>query len=176
MHLIKNFGVAIVVEKKLAIATPSLRFIRGNFPFFVKPKIMKTILLTLASFALGISLPGQSQMDLDTLMFTTSSDMARQIANEHVAKGIVYLPLQSGEGPITYPADRPFEKRYQVKFFEFGCIGPLEEVMVAYSEVVFEYLNRQYGPEWQDQIRDDVIGFRQWKKRQKNDSTSKSNN
>jgi hypothetical protein len=75
----------------------------------------------------------------------------------------VYLFLQGGIAPVEYTTDKNFENKYGVYFFDFGCVPPSEECVIEYNSQVFDYLTKKYGKKWKREIRDDVIGFKEWK-------------
>lgn len=60
--------------------------------------------------------------------------------------------------------DLAFAKKYNIQFHDFGCIAPtnFEEYEVK-NELVFEFLNKNYGKQWQKEIKPSVLGFEKWK-------------
>ena len=52
-------------------------------------------------------------------------------------------------------------------FYEFGCTGPENDIIIAYNRIVFEHLNSTKGKKWIKEVRDDVIGFKKWKRNYK---------
>jgi hypothetical protein len=79
----------------------------------------------------------------------------------------IFLFLQGGIAPVIYPKDTVFENKYGVYFYDFGCISPGYECVIKYNEGVFEYLTNAYGKKWMKKIRKDIIGFSQWKAKEK---------
>ena len=77
----------------------------------------------------------------------------------------VYLFLQGGIAPVEYTTDKNFENKYGIYFFDFGCVPPSEKCVIEYNSKVFDYLEKTYGEKWKKEIRDDVIGFKEWKKK-----------
>jgi hypothetical protein len=62
--------------------------------------------------------------------------------------------------------DLAFAKKYNVYFHDFGCIAPTNfEVYEAKNKLVFEYLNKTYGNQWQKEIKPSVLGFEKWKRK-----------
>jgi hypothetical protein len=46
------------------------------------------------------------------------------------------------------------------------CIAPTNfEEYETKNELVFEYLNKSYGNQWQKEIKPSVLGFEKWKKK-----------
>lgn len=58
-------------------------------------------------------------------------------------------------------ADIDFQRKYQVKFYSQGCVRYGEnENEEAYNQVVFQYLDQEYGKGWRDELRINAIGFK----------------
>ena len=77
----------------------------------------------------------------------------------------IFLFLQGGIAPVIYSSDKKFGEKYGIYFYDFGCIGPLDDkCVIKYNCMVFDYLSSIYGNKWQKEIRKDVIGFVEWKK------------
>ncbi|WP_436516105.1 hypothetical protein [Ekhidna sp. To15] len=102
---------------------------------------------------------------ISKLIFTDSPDAANRFANDDIANGEIYLILHSGEAPTVYSTDSDFEKNFSVLYYEFGCVGPEQDVAEAYDSVVFEHLQQNFGKDWRKRIRKDVVGFKTWKKK-----------
>src|SRR5574343_509626 len=71
-----------------------------------------------------------------------------------------------GIASVITKEDLAFAKKYNIQFHDFGCIAPtnFEEYEVK-NELVFEYLNKTYGKQWQKDIKANVLGFEKWKKK-----------
>ena len=79
----------------------------------------------------------------------------------------VYLFLNGGIAPVEYTTDKDFENKYGIHFYDFGCEPPNEKCVIEYNSRVFDYLTETYGKKWKREIRDDVIGFKEWKRTSK---------
>jgi hypothetical protein len=79
----------------------------------------------------------------------------------------IYLFLQGGIAPVEYTTDKDFENKYGIYFFDFGCVPPSEKCVIEYNSQVFDYLTKKYGKKWKREIRNDVIGFKEWKRKNK---------
>lgn len=77
----------------------------------------------------------------------------------------VYLFLNGGIAPVEYTSDKDFENKYGIRFYDFGCVPPNEKCVIEYNSRVFDYLTKEYGKKWKREIRDDVIGFKEWKRK-----------
>lgn len=94
--------------------------------------------------------------------FITNCNEAEKLAETDIKNETIFLFLQSGEAPIIYNEDKIFEKKYNINFYEQGCIG--SNCAKKYNQVIFDYLLKKYGKKWIKQIRRDTIGFKDWKK------------
>jgi hypothetical protein len=101
------------------------------------------------------------------LTFVTDEKEAEKMAELDIKNGIPFLLLMGGIAPTIIATDPIFEKEYGIYFFEFGCTGPENEIIVAYNRIIFEHLNSTKGKKWIKDVRDDVIGFKDWKRNNK---------
>jgi len=125
-----------------------------------------SLFLFLSIFAFGqskkltneeIKISGVSKIN-----FIENCNEATKLAETDIKNEIIVLFLQSGEAPIIYYEDEIFKKKYNVFFYEQGCIG--SNCTKEYNKIIFNYLLNKYGKKWIKQIRKDVIGFKDWKK------------
>ncbi|WP_271394169.1 FEKKY domain-containing protein [Aequorivita sinensis] len=101
------------------------------------------------------------------LTFVTDKKEAEKMAELDIENGNPFLLLMGGIAPTIIATDPQFEKKYGIYFYEFGCTGPDNEIIIAYNKIVFEYLNKTHGKNWIKEVRDDVIGFKEWEKNNK---------
>lgn len=101
------------------------------------------------------------------LTFVTDDKEAEKMAELDIENGIPFLLLMGGIAPTIIATDPQFEKKYGIYFYEFGCTGPDNEIIIAYNKIIFEHLNKSHGKHWTKEVRDDVIGFKEWKKNNK---------
>lgn len=85
---------------------------------------------------------------------------AKELAKQDIEKGVLILFLQSGISPIIYNTDSIFVNKYKTTYFEQGCMGPDDELMIAYNNEVFKFLDKTHGRKWRKSIRKDVIGYK----------------
>lgn len=102
------------------------------------------------------------------LIFETEISRVQELAKKDIEKGIPFLLIQSGLAAVRYTTDSVFENRFKAYYFEQGCTGPDSELMKAYNIEIFKFLDKEYGKEWRKSIRKDVIGFKKWKRQNKN--------
>ena len=96
------------------------------------------------------------------------------IVEEDIKNEYVFIFLNGGASPIRFSTDESFEKKYNIYFYEQGCINSL--CAESYNMIIFDYLKKAYGKKWMKEIRDDAVGFKKWKKlnrkqRNKNNKT-----
>jgi hypothetical protein len=61
-----------------------------------------------------------------------------------------------------------FGKKYNVTYHMFGCLAPANlEYYEELNQKVFDLLNIQFGPKWQDEIKPTILGFSKWKENNK---------
>jgi len=71
------------------------------------------------------------------------------------------LYIIGGIAPIANTkSDKRFEKKYKVKYYDFGCEPQVYECIKKYNERVFEVLNRLHGGDWRKKVRRDVVGLK----------------
>ena len=71
-----------------------------------------------------------------------------------------------GIASVITKEDLAFAKKYNIQFHDFGCIAPTNfKEYETKNELVFEYLNKIYGKQWQKEIKQSVMGFEKWKKK-----------
>ena len=101
------------------------------------------------------------------LTFITDKKEAEKMAELDIRNETPFLLLAGGISPTIISTDPQFEKEYGIYFYEFGCTGPENEIMIAYNKLIFEHLNSTKGKKWTKEVRDDVIGFNEWKRNYK---------
>ncbi|AZQ44191.1 FEKKY domain-containing protein [Nonlabens ponticola] len=71
--------------------------------------------------------------------------------------GTANLLLVGSIAPIANsPSGNRFEKRFKVKYFDFGCEPPISECIEQYNERIFELMDEKYGNKWREKVRSDV--------------------
>jgi hypothetical protein len=54
-------------------------------------------------------------------------------------------------------ADKKFEKKYNLKYYDFGCTPAPTECIIEYNKEVLKLLETEYGKEWKTEMRKDVV-------------------
>ncbi|BCY28519.1 hypothetical protein KK2020170_13870 [Flavobacterium okayamense] len=89
-----------------------------------------------------------------------SSKYDSENLNQH--QKIIYV--LGGIASIYTKEDVEFEKKYKVKYYDFGCIAPTNfEEFELKNKKVFDSLSREFGENWQKDIKAASMGFSKWK-------------
>lgn len=71
----------------------------------------------------------------------------------------VYVMLQGGIAPIHVIGQEVFERKYNVSYFDLGCVVPANLCIEHYNAEVGKYLDKIYGKKWRKEVRVDVKGL-----------------
>ena len=72
-------------------------------------------------------------------------------------KGKAKLLLIGSIIPIANTlSDKKFERKYKIKYYDFGCTPPMLECVKSYNERIFELMDKEYGNAWRRKVRSDV--------------------
>ena len=72
-----------------------------------------------------------------------------------------------GLKPYNYEVALAFQKKFHVKYHDFGCLAPTTfDFYEKYNILVFNHLKEKWGREWEKDIKDNAIGFSKWKETQ----------
>ena len=105
------------------------------------------------AFFLSLTLHAQEKKQNNTIKIEIKSNTK-----------IIYI--LGGIASVITKEDLVFAKKYNIYFHDFGCIAPTNfEEYETKNELVFEYLNKTYGSQWQKEIKPSVLGFEKWKKK-----------
>ena len=111
---------------------------------------MKIIKLTLLFFLFYFSTNAQEKKQNEQVVIEVNQD----------TKTIYVL---AGIASVITKEDLAFAKKYNLKFYDFGCLAPVNfEFYEAKNNLVFEFLNENYGEIWQKDIKPNVMGFEKW--------------
>ena len=114
---------------------------------------MKIAQLIIATLLFSFSIQAQEKKQNDTIRIEINSNTK----TIYVLGGIV--------SAIT-KEDLAFAKKYNIQFHDFGCIAPTNfEEYEEKNVLVFEYLNKAFGKQWQKEIKPSVLGFERWRKK-----------
>ena len=117
-------------------------------------------------FFLIISLLFANQLKADDLILTdTSKSYSIKLAQTDISKGKIKFLIMGGFAPKHYQGEAVFEKKYKIKYYQFGCVLPESISIADYNKVVASYLDGKYGKVWRKEVRKDVVlGDVRWKR------------
>ncbi|MEI6823748.1 MAG: hypothetical protein WCL51_17595 [Bacteroidota bacterium] len=109
----------------------------------------------------NIHLDSSSLENIEVLINANDDWVSKEIAAIDIKIGKPKLLLAGGITPIIYNNQHKFEKKYHVKYYDYGdLINVPFESMEEYNNKIFEYLDSKYGKKWRLEIRKDVIGLK----------------
>ena len=96
--------------------------------------------------------------------FGTIEIYSNQYVSENLNQNQKIIYVLGGIASIYTKEDIEFEKKYNIKYYDFGCIAPtnFEEYEVK-NKKVFDSLSRDFGENWQKEIKSSSMGFSEWK-------------
>ena len=116
----------------------------------------------LVNSALGVdapfSVPKQSENTFIVNVSACSFGSAK--AQKDIKAGKPMLLLSGGIAPVFSPKEDDFEKRYTVKYHDFGDTPQSVKCSTAYNEVVIAFLDKKFGKSWRRDARADIIGLK----------------
>lgn len=73
-------------------------------------------------------------------------------------KAIVFVNIKLSQSNPT--ANKQFKDKYGIDF-EFNDFGlPADDCMTIYNQIIFEYLDNQFGKQWRDEINENAVGLK----------------
>lgn len=135
---------------------------------------MKNAFLILLFFAFNHFAFGQNRELTDEeinnssptkITFIEKCDEVEKLFKSDLKNRTLFLLLQGGIAPIVITTDKVFEDKYQVYYYDLGCITPNLDCVKIYNELVFKYLTEMYRTKWKKEVRKDVIGLKKWKQK-----------
>lgn len=124
---------------------------------------MKNQMLFLVLFA-GLEMLGQGPTPKPKAgqPATSITQSAVAYAQRDIRNKTISIHLQGGIVSTKTNADLAFGKKYGIGITEFGCVGMDREYSLAYNKEIFRYLDREFGAVWRQEIREDMIGFKEY--------------
>ncbi|MBS1520235.1 MAG: hypothetical protein JST50_04505 [Bacteroidetes bacterium] len=104
------------------------------------------------------SIPKQSENVLIVNVSTCSFGSAK--AQKDIKAGKPMLLLSGGIAPVSSPKEDNFEKKYTVKYHDFGDSPQSVKCSMAYNNIVIAFLDKKFGKSWRRDARADVIGLK----------------
>ena len=128
-------------------------------------KIIFFFILISLSMSYGQNKSFQDAIDesnVNKILLEIDCNSINFIVNEDIKNQRVFIFLNGGASPIRFSTDESFEKKYNIYFYEQGCVNSL--CAESYNMIIFDYLKKTYGKKWMKEIRDDAVGLKKWKK------------
>lgn len=92
-----------------------------------------------------------------TLTLKAGCEYSRQQADKDWKNEKPKLLIVGSIAPIAIStSDTKFEKKYGIKYFDFGCTPTIAECIKIYNERIFELMDKTYGMKWRKKVRSDV--------------------
>ncbi|NDV69284.1 carboxypeptidase-like regulatory domain-containing protein [Dysgonomonas sp. 25] len=87
-------------------------------------------------------------------------------AEKDIRDNEVKLLIMGGYAPKKIrDKDHKFEEKFNLKYYQYGCLAPEIECLIEYNRHIFEYLDSRYGKSWRKSVRKDVPGFKEYRKK-----------
>lgn len=62
--------------------------------------------------------------------------------------------------------DLAFAKKHNIQYHDFGCLAPVNfEEYETINAKLFERLNKEFGLDWQKEVKVSAMGFDKWRKK-----------
>ena len=91
------------------------------------------------------------------LIFLSNCELAKIVAAQDIERKEVYIFLVGGFAPKEFSTDKNFEKKFNVSFFEYGCV--VSDCISVYNQAIFQYLDHTFGKKWRNEIRKDAYSL-----------------
>jgi len=149
--------VITVKETKEIAFTDSL----GNFTLSKLDK-NRRYSLELMSFLYGkVNIEFETQSDNQiqkTFEVVANCDFDSETAKREWKNKSAKLYLIGSIAPIANSNnDKKFEKKYNLKYFDFGCTPAPFECIIEYNKEIMKLMELEYGEDWKKEIRKDVV-------------------
>lgn len=152
---ISEIFVQELITKKPIIMADSL----GNFRIeYLEPN--KKYSIEISVFGYGKQkFEVQTKNGINNMTFELKADCEfnAKRAESEWKNGKANLLLVGSIAPIANTSsDNRFEKKFEIKYFDFGCEPPIDECLKEYNERIFELMDKKYGMKWRKKVRSDV--------------------
>jgi hypothetical protein len=152
---ISDIYVQELVTKQPLIMADSL----GNFKIeYLEPN--KTYKVEISVFGYGNQIfDVQTKSGINNVSFELKAECEYNAkrAESDWKNGKANLLLVGSIAPIPNSSfDKRFEKKFGIKYFDFGCEPPIDECLKEYNERIFELMDNKYGVKWREKVRSDV--------------------
>lgn len=118
---------------------------------------MKNAIL-LAILFLSMSIVGQKNKS--TIIETSKKECTKKVSNN------LKIYCNGGQISILTKDDLVFQKKYSVVIIDLGCLHSSGKELENYKKInskTFESLKSTYGLKWVSELKQNAIGFNEWK-------------
>ena len=131
----------------------------GNFRIeYLEPN--KNYVIEISAFGYGnqkFDVKTKSGINNVTFELKAECGYSAERAESDWKNGKASLLLFDSIAPIANsPADKRFEKKYGIRYYDFGCTPPISECIKEYNERIFKLMDEKYGMKWRNKVRSDV--------------------
>jgi len=152
---ISDIYVQELITKQQLILTDSL----GNFRIgYLEPN--KKYVIEISAFGYGkqkFDLETTSGINNVTFELKADCEYNAERAESGFRNRNANLLLVGSIAPIANSSfDNRFEKKFGIKYFDFGCEPPIDECIKEYNQRIFELMDKKYGMKWRKKVRSDV--------------------
>ena len=149
------FYVKELITKQPSTMADSL----GNFRIeYLEPN--KNYVIEISAFGYGnqkFDVKTKSGINNVTFELKAECGYSAERAESDWKNGKASLLLFGSIAPIANsPADKRFEKKYGIRYYDFGCTPPISECIKEYNERIFKLMDEKYGMKWRNKVRSDV--------------------
>ncbi|WP_316831876.1 hypothetical protein [Pedobacter aquatilis] len=82
---------------------------------------------------------------------------SEKLAAADIKAGNIKFLLRGGIAPTYFKGQELFEKKYGLKYYEFGCVMPADISIKDYNKVVAAFMDGKFGKDWRKEVRKDVV-------------------
>lgn len=82
-----------------------------------------------------------------------------KLAQTDIRKGNIKFLLMGGIFSSVKKGQQVFEKKYKIKYSDFGCVMPSGLSIPDYNNIVALYMDKKFGKGWRGSVRRDVMGI-----------------
>ncbi len=131
----------------------------GNFRIeYLEPN--KKYVIEISAFGYGKQkFDVETKSGINNLTFELKADCKynAEQAESDWKNGKPKLLLFGSIAPIgNTSSDNRFEKKFRIKYYDFGCEPPIDECIKIYNQRIFELMDEKYGKVWRKKVRTDV--------------------
>jgi hypothetical protein len=102
-----------------------------------------------------------------SIVVSGKCELNKEKAKQDWKNGIAKLYLFGGIAPIeNSKKDDKFERKYNIKYQDFGCDAKIYECISEYNEYIFKILEIKFGDKMKKIIRKDIIGYKDFENNQ----------